>query len=68
VPLEAELAITQNGAAKISEVVEALFGSREVPFVAVRSALLAGRGGPLELELHRKSKTPSAEELTPSVA
>lgn len=62
VTLEAELAITQHGAAKISEVVEALFGTREVAFVAVRSALVAGRGGPMELELHRKSKSSSAQE------
>jgi radical SAM-linked protein len=61
VTLEAELAITQNGAAKISEVVEALFGSQQVPFVAVRSALRAGTGSPMDLELHRKSKETSAK-------
>jgi radical SAM family uncharacterized protein/radical SAM-linked protein len=61
VPLEAELLITQNGAAKISEVVEALFETAEVPFVAGRTALVAGRGGPLDLDLHRKSKAAAVE-------
>jgi radical SAM family uncharacterized protein/radical SAM-linked protein len=52
-PLEATLAISQNGSAKVSEVVEALFG-RQLAHLAVRTALLAGPGTPLDVELFRR--------------
>ena len=52
-PLEATLAISQNGSAKVSEVVEALFG-RPLPHLGVRTALLAGAGTPLDVELFRR--------------
>jgi radical SAM-linked protein len=53
VPLQTEVVISQSGAAKVSELVEAVLGDPRFPFVAVRSALLAGAGSPLELALHR---------------
>ena len=53
VPLELELAITPTGSAKVSEAVEVLFGEA-VPHLAVRAALLAGAGTPLDLSLFRK--------------
>jgi radical SAM family uncharacterized protein/radical SAM-linked protein len=51
--LEATLAIGQSGSAKVSEVVEVLFG-RALPHLAVRAALFAGTGTPFDLELFRK--------------
>jgi hypothetical protein len=51
--LEATLAIGQSGSAKVSEVVEALFG-RALPHLAVRAALFAGGGTPFDLEPFRK--------------
>jgi radical SAM-linked protein len=68
ITLQADLAITQSGAAKIGEVVEALFGSRDVPFVAVRTGLVAGRSTPFDLDAHRKSKEAAPPELTASGA
>ncbi len=53
VPLEVTLAISQSGSAKVSEVVEALFG-RTLPHLAVRTVLLAGAGTPLDIELFRR--------------
>jgi radical SAM-linked protein len=53
VPLVATLVISPNGSAKVSEVVEVLFG-QPLPHLAVRAALFAGAGTPFELELFRK--------------
>jgi radical SAM family uncharacterized protein/radical SAM-linked protein len=53
VAVEATLAIGQTGSAKVSEVVEVLFGGA-VPHLAVRAALFAGSGTPFDLELFRK--------------
>jgi radical SAM-linked protein len=62
-PLELTLAISPAGSAKVSEVVEALFG-QAVPHLAVRVALLAGAGTPLDLELFRRvPPTQRAEAL-----
>jgi len=63
VPLELTLGISPAGSAKVSEVVEALF-EKPLPHLAVRVALLAGAGTPLDLELFRRP-TPTA---TPSAA
>ena len=54
VPVEVTIEIGQRGSAKISEVVEALLGSKDFPHRGVRSALLAGAGTPCDLELHHK--------------
>ncbi len=59
-PLEAEVTMDPSGAAKITEIVEALLGTN-VPHVAVRSALLAGGDGrPSDLARHRPAPTPLA--------
>ncbi|HET7543569.1 MAG TPA: TIGR03960 family B12-binding radical SAM protein [Polyangiaceae bacterium] len=58
IALDVTIEIGQQGSAKVSEVVEALFGVRDFPHRGVRSALLAGSGTPLDLELHRKRTTP----------
>jgi radical SAM-linked protein len=55
VPLEATIALGQNGSAKITELVEALFGERGFPHHAVRVALLAGSTTPLDLVAFRRS-------------
>jgi radical SAM-linked protein len=53
-PLEVTIEISQRGSTKVAEVVEALFGVTDFPHRGVRTALLAGAGTPLDLELHRK--------------
>ena len=69
IPIDVTIEIGQRGSAKVSEVVEALFGVRDFPHRGVRSALLAGEGTPSDLELHRKRpvlpQTPSAEAAAP---
>ena len=57
VPLELEVTISQNGAAKISEVIQAALGDSRFPHVAVRTALLAGASVPLDLAAHRKASS-----------
>ena len=57
VALDVTIEIGQRGSAKVSEVVEALFGVKDFPHRGVRSALLAGSGTPHDLELHRKRPT-----------
>jgi len=54
IAIDVTIEIGQRGSAKVSEVVEALFGVRDFPHRGVRSALLAGTGTPHDLELHRK--------------
>jgi radical SAM family uncharacterized protein/radical SAM-linked protein len=54
IAVDVTIEIGQRGSAKVSEVVEALFGVRDFPHRGVRSALLAGAGTPHDLELHRK--------------
>jgi len=55
VPLELEVSLSQSGAVKIVEVLEALLGDASVPHVAVRTALLASGSSPLDLAAHQKS-------------
>jgi radical SAM-linked protein len=52
-PLCATIGISQTGSAKIAEVVEIVAG-RPFEHLAVRVALVAGSGTPLELEPHRR--------------
>jgi len=67
IAVDVTIEIGQRGSAKVAEVVEALFGVKDFPHRGVRSALLAGSGTPLDLELHRKrsttTETPGAEAL-----
>jgi len=58
IAIDVTIEIGQRGSAKVSEVVEALFGVKDFPHRGVRSALLAGSGTPRDLELHRKRPTP----------
>lgn len=57
--LVAHLPLAQSGAVRPREIVEAVFGS-DVPFVAVRTHLLASGRSPMELEHHKKPTRPSA--------
>jgi radical SAM family uncharacterized protein/radical SAM-linked protein len=57
IAVDVTIEIGQRGSAKVSEVVEALFGVKDFPHRGVRSALLAGTGTPHDLELHRKRAT-----------
>jgi hypothetical protein len=50
--LELTLSTSPNGSAKLSEVVEAVFGEAELPFLAVRTGLLADGANPLDLARH----------------
>jgi len=65
IAIDVTIEIGQRGSAKVSEVVEALFGVRDFPHRGVRCALLAGDGSPRDLELYRKRpaihEAPSAE-------
>jgi len=65
IAVDVTIEIGQRGSAKVSEVVEALFGVRDFPHRGVRYALLAGDGSPRDLELYRKRpaihEAPSAE-------
>jgi radical SAM-linked protein len=54
VPLEVSVRITQNGSAKIVEVVEAITGEAGFPFKAVRTALTGGGASAMDLAAHRK--------------
>ncbi len=54
-----EIAVTPSGSAKISEVIETVFGA-ETPAKPVRSALLAGTRTPLDLEALRPEPRASA--------
>jgi radical SAM family uncharacterized protein/radical SAM-linked protein len=56
-PLCATIGISQTGSAKIAEVVEIVAG-RPFEHLAVRVALVAGSGAPLELEPHRRVRPP----------
>jgi radical SAM family uncharacterized protein/radical SAM-linked protein len=57
VPLEVTIAISPSGSAKISELVEVLFG-QALPHLGVRVALIAGAGTPLDLLPHRRIVPP----------
>jgi radical SAM family uncharacterized protein/radical SAM-linked protein len=59
VPLEVTLGISPNGSAKVSELVEALFG-QALPHLGVRAELIAGAGSPLELLPHRRQARPAS--------
>jgi radical SAM family uncharacterized protein/radical SAM-linked protein len=67
IPVDVTIEIGQRGSAKVSEVVEALFGVKDFPHRGVRSALLAGVGSPLDLELHRK-RPALTQQLTEATA
>lgn len=54
IALDVTIEIGQRGSAKVSEVVEALLGTKDFPHRGVRIELLAGSGTPRDLELHRK--------------
>jgi hypothetical protein len=56
IPLDVTMRITQNGSAKIGEVVEAVLGEKGFPHQAVRVALLAGDKTPLDVAAFRKPK------------
>ncbi len=58
--VEVTLAITQNGSARISEVVEALSGQRGFPYQALRSELITESGTPLDVAALRKPATQPA--------
>jgi radical SAM family uncharacterized protein/radical SAM-linked protein len=55
VPLDVTIAITPSGSTKVSEVVETLFGAPH-EHLAVRVALVAGTGSPLDLALHKRAR------------
>ncbi|HEY6560602.1 MAG TPA: TIGR03960 family B12-binding radical SAM protein [Polyangiaceae bacterium] len=60
VPLDVTIRLSQQGSAKVSEVVEALFGAG-FPHKALRCGLLAGSGSLLDLERHRRPAPPLVE-------
>jgi radical SAM-linked protein len=64
----AELAISSQGAIKSSEVVEAIFGEPEVPYRAVRLALLRDGGTPFDevIVSKRSLATESADQIVTS--
>ena len=64
IPLSVTVQMDQSGAAKVTEIVAAIFGE-ELPHVAVRAAMLAGSTTPLELAAHRKSSPPMPLEERP---
>jgi radical SAM-linked protein len=59
VPLDVTIATGPTGSAKVSEVVEALFGAL-LEHLGVRVALFAGATSPLELLPHRRVRPPAA--------
>jgi radical SAM family uncharacterized protein/radical SAM-linked protein len=61
VALDVAIEIGQRGSAKISEVVEAVLGVRDFPHRAVRVALLARAGTPLDLALLRPERGAAGE-------
>ncbi len=63
-PLDVTVRMDPSGAAKVTEIVNAVLGS-DVPHVAVRAALLAGDTTPLDLAAHRR---PPKSELTAALA
>ncbi len=67
IPLEVTMRITQNGSAKIGEVVEAVLGEKGFPYQAVRVALLAGDKTPLDVAAFRKHK-PQPESVAAAPA
>lgn len=54
VPLVVEIPLSGQGAVRIPEVLEGVFGDRELPHVGVRVALRAGSTSLLDLQAHRK--------------
>ncbi|HLV23071.1 MAG TPA: TIGR03960 family B12-binding radical SAM protein [Polyangiaceae bacterium] len=62
VPIELTVAVRQDGGVRLNEVAQALLGAADVPFVAVRTQLLAGAGSPLDLERFR---SPLARRSSP---
>ena len=68
IAVDVTIEIGQQGSAKVSEVVEALFGVRDFPHRGVRTALLAGAGTPLDLELHRKRPVTAESQTAAALA
>jgi radical SAM-linked protein len=54
--LETTIQITQTGSAKVSELVQALFGRADVPHHAVRARMVAGETHPLDLATLRTAR------------
>jgi hypothetical protein len=65
VPIEVEIEISPAGSAKLTELLEVLLGDGAFPHVGLRTALLAGTGSPLELEVLRLAHSPAVQ--TPNV-
>ena len=63
--LEVRVVFSQSGAAKVSEVVQAVLGDAQFPFVAVRVALTGGGRSPLDLAPHRKPPRTEAPLTVP---
>jgi radical SAM family uncharacterized protein/radical SAM-linked protein len=66
VALEVTISITQNGSAKVSEVVEAILGEPNFPHHSVRVALLAGATTPLDVQAFRRSTPERKSEVSVS--
>ena len=64
-PLDVTIATGPTGSAKVSEVVEALFGA-PLEHLGVRVALFAGATSPLELLPHRRIRATAAPAVTPA--
>jgi radical SAM-linked protein len=65
IPLDVTIAITPSGSTKVSEVVEALCGAPH-EHLAVRVALVAGTGSPLDLALHKRVRPVAAAATSTS--
>jgi radical SAM family uncharacterized protein/radical SAM-linked protein len=57
VPFDVTIAISPKGSAKVSEVVEALFGA-PLEHLGVRVALVCGTGSPFDVLAHRRERRP----------
>jgi radical SAM-linked protein len=68
IALEVTVSITPQGAIKVSEVVEALFGSDAFPFRAVRLALLSQHATPYDATIGAAANLPQPPELGSSFA
>ncbi|HEX6278306.1 MAG TPA: TIGR03936 family radical SAM-associated protein, partial [Polyangiaceae bacterium] len=60
VPFDVTIAISPNGSAKVSEVVEALFGA-PLDHLGVRVALVAGTTSPFDVLAHRRERRPELQ-------
>ena len=67
-PFTATIAITQQGSAKVCELVGVLTGDATFPHTAVRVAMLAGASTPMDLEAHRKAPAAKPIEIAADTA